>query len=256
MTAMNRYALVTGAGSGIGRACALGLLADGWHVALLGRRADALQATADAAAAADGAAASRAMVLPCNVADDMEVAVAFAAIKERFGRLDLLFNNAGGGLTAKTPDLVTPAEWRQVVDVNLNGAFYCLSQAFKMMKEQTPKGGRIINNGSISATTPRPGSIAYTATKHGVSGLTKTAALDGRPFDIAVGQIDIGNAASDMTARMVDGVLQADGSVRPEPRMDLAAVVDTLLSMARLPLTANVLFTTVMATKMPFVGRG
>ena len=253
---MNRYALVTGAGSGIGRACALGLLADGWHVALLGRRADALQATADAAAAADGAAASRAMVLPCNVADDMEVAVAFAAIKERFGRLDLLFNNAGGGLAAKTPDQVTAAEWRQVVDVNLNGAFYCLSQAFKMMKEQTPKGGRIINNGSISATTPRPGSIAYTATKHAVSGLTKTAALDGRPFDIAVGQIDIGNAASDMTARMVDGVLQADGSMRPEPRMDLAAVVDTLLAMVRLPLTANVLFTTVMATQMPFVGRG
>ena len=256
MSAMNRYALVTGAGSGIGRACALGLLADGWHVALLGRRADALQATADAAAAADGAAASRAMVLPCNVADDMEVAVAFAAIKERFGRLDLLFNNAGGGLAAKTPDQVTAAEWRQVVDVNLNGAFYCLSQAFKMMKEQTPKGGRIINNGSISATTPRPGSIAYTATKHAVSGLTKTAALDGRPFDIAVGQIDIGNAASDMTARMVDGVLQADGSMRPEPRMDLAAVVDTLLAMVRLPLTANVLFTTVMATQMPFVGRG
>ena len=256
VSAMNRYALVTGAGSGIGRACALGLLADGWHVALLGRRADALQATADAAAAADGAAASRAMVLPCNVADDMEVAVAFAAIKERFGRLDLLFNNAGGGLAAKTPDQVTAAEWRQVVDVNLNGAFYCLSQAFKMMKEQTPKGGRIINNGSISATTPRPGSIAYTATKHAVSGLTKTAALDGRPFDIAVGQIDIGNAASDMTARMVDGVLQADGSMRPEPRMDLAAVVDTLLAMVRLPLTANVLFTTVMATQMPFVGRG
>ncbi len=249
---MNKYALVTGAGSGIGRACALGLLADGWHVGLLGRRADALQATAEAS----GSAAPRAFALPCNVGNDEEVAAAFAALKARFGRLDLLFNNAGGGLTAKTPDLVTPAEWRQVVDVNLNGAFYCLSQAFKMMKEQSPMGGRIINNGSISATTPRPGSIAYTATKHAVSGLTKTAALDGRPFDIAVGQIDIGNAASDMTARMVDGVLQADGSVRPEPRMDLAAVVDTLLSMARLPLTANVLFTTVMATKMPFVGRG
>ena len=253
---MNKYALVTGAGSGIGRACALGLLADGWHVGLLGRRVDALQATAEAAAQSDSSAASRALVLPCNVADDMEVAIAFAAIKERFGRLDLLFNNAGGGLTAKTPDLVTAAEWRQVVDVNLNGAFYCLSQAFKMMKEQTPMGGRIINNGSISAYAPRPGSIAYTATKHAVSGLTKTAALDGRPFDIAVGQIDIGNAASEMTARMVGGVMQADGSMRPEPRMDLQAVVDTLLAMVRLPLTANVLFTTVMATKMPFVGRG
>jgi len=253
---MNKYALVTGAGSGIGRACALGLLADGWHVALLGRRADALQATAEAAAQVDSSAASRALLLPCNVADDMEVAIAFAAIKERFGRLDLLFNNAGGGLAAKTPDQVTAAEWRQIVDVNLNGAFYCLSQAFKMMKEQTPMGGRIINNGSISATTPRPGSIAYTATKHAVSGLTKTAALDGRPFDIAVGQIDIDNAASDMTARMVNGVLQADGSMQPEPRMDLQAVVDTLLAMVRLPLTANVLFTTVMATKMPFVGRG
>ena len=195
---MNKYALVTGAGSGIGRACALGLLAEGWHVALLGRRADALQATAEAA----GEAAPRAYALPCNVADDAEVAAAFAALKQRFGRLDLLFNNAGGGLSAKTPDEISAAEWRQVVDVNLNGAFYCLSQAFKMMKEQQPMGGRIINNGSISATTPRPGSIAYTATKHAVSGLTKTAALDGRPYDIAVGQIDIGNAASEMTARM------------------------------------------------------
>ena len=256
MSAMNRYALVTGAGSGIGRACALGLLADGWHVALLGRRADALQATADAAAAADGAAASRAMVLPCNVADDMEVAVAFAALKERFGRLDLLFNNAGGGLAAKTPDQVTAAEWRQVVDVNLNGAFYCLSQAFKMMKEQTPKGGRIINNGSISATTPRPGSIAYTATKHAVSGLTKTAALDGRPFDIAVGQIDIGNAVTELAARMLKGVPQANGDVRPEPMMNADIVGQSVLYMANLPLEANVLFHTVMATKMPFVGRG
>ena len=249
---MNKYALVTGAGSGIGRACALGLLADGWHVALLGRRAETLQATAEAA----GEAAPRAYALPCNVADDEEVAAAFAALKQRFGRLDLLFNNAGGGLSAKTPDQISAVEWREVVDVNLNGAFYCLSQAFKMMKEQQPMGGRIINNGSISATTPRPGSIAYTATKHAVSGLTKTAALDGRPYDIAVGQIDIGNAASEMTNRMVSGVLQADGSTQPEPRMDLQAVVDTLLAMVRLPLTANVLFTTVMATKMPFVGRG
>jgi len=252
MQNMEKIALVTGAGSGIGRACALGLLGQGWTVGLLGRRAEALQETAQAA----GAAAERAFTLPCNVADEDEVAAAFATLKARCGRLDLLFNNAGGGLAAKTPDEVSGAEWRQVVDVNLNGAFYCLSQAFKLMRHQSPMGGRIINNGSISATTPRPGSIAYTATKHAVSGLTKTAALDGRPYDIAVGQIDIGNAASEMTARMVSGVLQADGSTRPEPRMDLQAVVDTLLHMAALPLTANVLFTTVMATKMPFVGRG
>ena len=249
---MSKIALVTGAGSGIGRSCALTLLANGWTVGLLGRRADALQATAEAA----GANSGNAFTLPCNVADEEQVAAAFATLKARCGRLDLLFNNAGGGLAAKTPDLVTGAEWRQVVDVNLNGAFYCLSQAFKMMKEQSPMGGRIINNGSISAYTPRPGSIAYTATKHAVSGLTKTAALDGRPYDIAVGQIDIGNAASDMTARMVGGVMQADGNLRPEPRMDLQAVADTLLHMASLPLSANVLFTTVMATKMPFVGRG
>ncbi len=249
---MSKVAIVTGAGSGIGRACALGLLAEGWQVGLLGRRADALQGTIDAAGTAKG----NALAVPCNVASEEEVAAAFAAVVQKFGRLDLLFNNAGGGLTAKTPDLVTGAEWRQVVDVNLNGAFYCLSQAFKQMRSQQPMGGRIINNGSISAYAPRPGSIAYTATKHAVSGLTKTAALDGRPFDIAVGQIDIGNAASDMTARMVNGVPQADGSVRPEPRMDLQAVVDTLLMMARLPLESNILFTTVMATKMPFVGRG
>ncbi|HEX5737874.1 MAG TPA: SDR family oxidoreductase [Hydrogenophaga sp.] len=249
---MSSYAIVTGAGSGIGRACALGLLAEGWQVALMGRRADALQATAEAA----GDNAAHAFVLPCNVTDDEAVAAAFAAVRERFGRLDLLFNNAGGGLTAKTPDLVSAAEWRQVVDVNLNGAFYCLSQAFKLMKEQTPMGGRIINNGSISAYAPRPGAIAYTATKHAISGLTKTASLDGRPFGIAVGQIDIGNAASEMTARMVNGVAQADGSVRPEPRMDLQAVVDTFMGMVRLPLTANVLFTTVMATNMPYIGRG
>jgi len=249
---MNKIAIVTGAGSGIGRACALALLAEGWTVGLLGRRADALQETASAA----GDAASRTLALPCNVADDVAVAAAFDAMQQRFGRLDLLFNNAGGGLAAKTPDLVGAAEWRQVVDVNLNGAFYCLSNAFRLMKAQQPMGGRIINNGSISAHAPRPGSIAYTATKHAVSGLTKTAALDGRPYDIAVGQIDIGNAASEMTARMVGGVLQADGSTRPEPRMDLQAVTDTFMAMVRLPLSANILFTTVMATKMPYVGRG
>ena len=247
-----KSALITGAGSGIGQACALALLNEGWHVALVGRRADALKATLASA----GEAGARAIALPCNVADEDQVSTAFNAVRQRFGRLDLLFNNAGGGLAAKTPDLVSGAEWREVVDVNLNGAFYCLSQAFKLMREQQPQGGRIINNGSISAYAPRPGSIAYTATKHAISGLTKTAALDGRPFDIAVGQIDIGNAASDMTARMVQGVPQADGSVRPEPRMELSAVVETFMTMARLPLTSNILFATVMATKMPFVGRG
>jgi NAD(P)-dependent dehydrogenase (short-subunit alcohol dehydrogenase family) len=247
-----KTAIVTGAGSGIGRACALGLLAEGWQVALVGRRADALQETAQLA----GEAGSHALPLPCNVANPAAVSAVFDTVAMRCGRLDLLFNNAGGGLAAKTPDLVTPEEWLQVVNVNLNGAFYCLSNAFRLMKAQQPMGGRIINNGSISAYAPRPGSIAYTATKHAVTGLTKTAALDGRPYDIAVGQIDIGNAASEMTARMVNGVAQADGSVKPEPRMDLQAVVDTLLTMARLPPTANILFTTVMATKMPFVGRG
>jgi NAD(P)-dependent dehydrogenase (short-subunit alcohol dehydrogenase family) len=248
----SKIAIVTGAGSGIGRACALGLLKEGWSVGLLGRRAEALNETAALA----GDAAGRALALPCDVTQDAQVGAAFDAVVAKFGRLDLLFNNAGGGLASKTPDLVTPDEWRRIVDANLNGSFYGIHHAFRVMKAQSPQGGRIVNNGSISAYAPRPGSIAYTATKHAVTGLTKTAALDGRPFDIAVGQIDIGNAASDMTARMVDGVPQADGSVRPEPRMDLQAVVDTFLNMARLPLSANVLFTTVMATKMPYVGRG
>ena len=248
----DKIALVTGAGSGIGRACALGLLADGWTVALVGRRADALQATAAAA----GDVASRTVVLPCDVSREDQVATAFAELRARFGRLDLLFNNAGTGLPPTTPDAVSGDDWRRAVDVNLNGAFYCLSQAFRLMKEQRPMGGRIINNGSISAYAPRPGSIAYTATKHAITGLTRTAALDGRPFDIAVGQIDIGNAASEMTARMTQGVPQADGSVRPEPRMDLDAVVQAFMTMVRLPLAANMLFVNVMATKMPFVGRG
>ncbi|MBA4176011.1 MAG: 3-oxoacyl-ACP reductase [Leptothrix sp. (in: Bacteria)] len=249
---MTPVALVTGAGSGIGKACATALLRDGWQVVFVGRREAAL-ADAIAAAGADGA---RGIAMPCNVADDAAVTQLFDTVQQRCGRLDLLFNNAGGGLASTSPDLVSPAEWRQIVDVNLNGAFYCLSNAFRLMKAQTPMGGRIINNGSISAHAPRPGSIGYTATKHAVTGLTKTAALDGRPFDIAVGQIDIGNAASEMTARMAVGVPQADGSLRPEARMDLQAVADTFMAMARLPLSANVLFMTVMATKMPFVGRG
>jgi NAD(P)-dependent dehydrogenase (short-subunit alcohol dehydrogenase family) len=248
----SKIAIVTGAGSGIGRACALGLLKEGWSVALLGRRAEALQATAAAA----GEHAGRTLVQPCDVGREEQVRAAFDAVKARFGRLDLLFNNAGMGLPPATPDLVSAADWRRVVDANLNGSFYCLSHAFRLMKSQQPQGGRIINNGSISAYAPRPGSIAYTATKHAVSGLTRTAALDGRPFDIAVGQLDIGNAASEMTERMTQGVPQADGSVRPEPRMDLQSVVDAFLTMAGLPLGSNMLFVNVMATKMPFVGRG
>ncbi|MBL8334725.1 MAG: SDR family oxidoreductase [Rubrivivax sp.] len=252
MSSPSRIAVVTGAGSGIGRACALALLADGWSVGLIGRRAEALQATAAQA----GDAAARALPLPCDVGQEEQVAAAFETLRQRFGRLDLLFNNAGMGLPPATPDLVSGADWRRIVDANLNGSFYCLSQAFRLMKAQSPQGGRIINNGSISAYAPRPGSIGYTATKHAISGLTRTAALDGRPFDIAVGQIDIGNAASEMTERMTQGVPQADGSVRPEPRMDVQCVVDTFMTMARLPLSANMLFVNVMATKMPFVGRG
>ena len=248
-----RIALVTGAGSGIGKGCATALLADGWQVVFTGRRIETLRA---AIAAAGEAGAARAVAIACDVSDEASVAALFEEVRKRFGRLDLLFNNAGMGLPPQTPDQVSGADWRRIVDANLNGSFYCLSQAFRIMKKQSPMGGRIINNGSISAYAPRPGSIAYTATKHAVSGLTKTAALDGRPFDIAVGQIDIGNAASEMTQRMTQGVPQADGSVRPEPRMDLSAVADTFMNMARLPLSANVLFTTVMATKMPYVGRG
>jgi len=247
-----KIALVTGAGSGIGQGCATGLLNDGWHVVFVGRRADALQA----AIAAAGEAGARAVAMPCDVGDEHAVARLFADVQARFGRLDLLFNNAGISLPTTLPGDYDPATWRRAVDVNLNGAFFCLAQAFKLMQTQQPMGGRIINNGSISAHAPRPGSIAYTATKHAVTGLTKTAALDGRPFNIAVGQIDIGNVASDMTQKMVAGVPQADGSIRPEPRMELQSVVDTFLGMARLPLSANVLFTTVMATNMPFVGRG
>jgi NAD(P)-dependent dehydrogenase (short-subunit alcohol dehydrogenase family) len=249
---MDKIALVTGAGSGIGKACATALLNDGWNVVFTGRRMEALQA----AIAAAGEAGQRGVAIPSDVTDEASVAALFDAVRQRFGRLDLLFNNAGISLPARTPDEVDAAAWRQAVDTNLNGAFFCLSQAFKLMREQRPQGGRIINNGSISAHAPRPGSIAYTATKHAISGLTRAASLDGRAFDIAVGQIDIGNVASDMTEKMVAGVPQADGSIRPEPRMDISSVADSFMAMARLPLTANVLFMTVMATKMPFVGRG
>jgi NAD(P)-dependent dehydrogenase (short-subunit alcohol dehydrogenase family) len=226
---MSQIALVTGASSGIGKGCAQALLKEGWTVVLTGRREDALKQAIEELGA-DGA---RGIAIASDVGQEASVKALFEQIKARCGRLDLMFNNAGISPRATTPDQLSGDEWRQCVDVNLNGMFYCLSAAFGMMREQSPQGGRIINNGSISATAPRPGSIAYTATKHAVSGLTKTASLDGRPFDIAVGQIDIGNVASDMTAKMVAGV-----------------------AMARLPLTANVLFTTVMATKMPYVGRG
>ncbi len=245
-------ALVTGAGSGIGKGCATALLQDGWRVIFVGRRLAPLQAAiADA-----GPHAERGVALTCDVADEAAVATLFDTVARRYGRLDLLFNNAGISLPSTPPDELAAGAWKQAVDINLNGAYYCLANAFRVMRKQVPQGGRIINNGSISAHTPRPGSIAYTATKHAITGLTRAAALDGRPFDIAVGQIDIGNVASNMTQKMVAGVPQADGSVRPEPRMDLQAVVDTFMAMARLPLTANVLFMTVMATKMPYVGRG
>ncbi len=245
-------ALVTGAGSGIGRACAQALLRDGWRVAFAGRRGAPLQA----AIAEAGAAPGQALAVSADVSDPVSVAALFDTLRAHFGRLDLLFNNAGVWQAAQTPDELDPATWQRAVDTNLSGAFYCLAQAFKLMRAQRPMGGRIINNGSISAHAPRPGSIAYTATKHAITGLTRAAALDGRAFDIAVGQIDIGNVSSAMTDRMAQGVPQADGSLRAEPRMDIAAVVDTFMAMARLPLSANVLFMTVMATKMPYVGRG
>jgi NAD(P)-dependent dehydrogenase (short-subunit alcohol dehydrogenase family) len=230
----------------------LALLKDGWQVALVGRRADALQA----AIAESGANSAHALAVPTDVSKDEEVAQLFKTVVAKFGRVDLLFNNAGISIPHTLPGDMAADTWRQAVDVNLNGAFYCLSHAFKQMQTQSPQGGRIINNGSISAHAPRPGSIAYTATKHAVSGLTRAANLDGRAFDIAVGQIDIGNVASDMTLKMVNGVHQPDGTIKPEARMDMSGVVDTFMTMAGLPLSSNILFVTVMATKMPFVGRG
>jgi NAD(P)-dependent dehydrogenase (short-subunit alcohol dehydrogenase family) len=249
---MSKIALVTGASSGIGKACALALLQEGWQVVLVGRRADALAA----AVAEAGPNSASAHAIPTDLSKEPEVKALFEQIRTRFGRLDLVFNNAGISLPYTLPGDLSGDEWRRAVDINLNGAFYTLSHAFKLMQEQSPQGGRIINNGSISAHVPRPGSIAYTATKHAISGLTRAASLDGRPYSIAVGQIDIGNVASDMTEKMAKGVHQADLSIKAEPRMDMAAVVETFLTMARLPLSANILFTTVMATNMPFVGRG
>jgi NAD(P)-dependent dehydrogenase (short-subunit alcohol dehydrogenase family) len=247
-----KIALVTGAGSGIGRGCALALLAAGWRVVFAGRQMSTLNAAIESA----GSDGQRGSAVTCNVTQEDAVTALFAQIRERFGRLDLLFNNAGTSGKSALPDEMPYSAWRHTVDTNLNGTFYCLSEAFRLMREQSPRGGRIINNGSISAHVPRPRSIAYAATKHAITGLTKAANLDGRPFDIAVGQIDIGNAQSDMTANMARGVPQADGSSKPEALMDLSAVTDTFMAMVNLPLSANVLFMTVMATRMPYVGRG
>jgi NAD(P)-dependent dehydrogenase (short-subunit alcohol dehydrogenase family) len=249
-----KTAIVTGAGSGIGRATALALLAEGYHVVLAGRRPGPLEETA--ARAVGAGTPGQALAVPTDVADEASVRALFEATKRTFGRLDLLFNNAGSGAPPVLLEDLTIDDWRRVVDINLTGAFLCTREAFRLMKAQDPRGGRIINNGSISAYTPRPNSAPYTATKHAISGLTKSTALDGRKYDIACGQIDIGNAGTEMTARMKDGVPQADGSLAPEPTMDVEHVARAVVYMAGLPLDANVLFMTVMATKMPFVGRG
>jgi len=252
MAASNKVAIVTGAGTGVGKAAALALLAAGYDVALAGRRVDLLEA-----AAAEGkASGSKVLVVQTDVGVPESVRALFARTKEAFGRLDVLFNNAGIGAPATSLEDLPYEQWKAVVDINLTGAFLCTQEAFKIMKSQQPRGGRIINNGSISAHAPRPGSVAYTSTKHGMTGLTKTTALDGRKYDIACGQIDIGNAATPMTARMAKGVPQANGSVEVEPTMDVQNVAKAVVQMASLPLDTNILFMTIMATKMPFVGRG
>ena len=247
-----RTAVVTGAGSGIGRAVAVALLKEGYSVALCGRRAGALEETASAA---DSGSATR-LVVPTDVTDPESVAKLFAAVRNAFGRIDVLFNNAGINVPGATIDELTVDQWRSVVDVNLTGAFLCAREAFGLMRAQTPRGGRIINNGSISASVPRPNSAPYTATKHGITGLTKSISLDGRKYDIACSQIDIGNAATEMTVRMAKGVPQANGEVLVEPLLDINHVARAVVYMAGLPLDANVQFMTLMATKMPFIGRG
>ena len=250
-TSSSRVAVITGAGTGIGRASALALLKDGWNVVLAGRRPEPL-----ASVVAESGAGDRALAVPTDVTDPASVAALFAAAVQQFGRVDLLFNNAGVSNPPGPFEDWTPEQWRGVVDLNLNGMFYCIQNAFRVMKAQMPRGGRIINNGSISAHVPRPNSIVYTATKHAVSGMTKAASLDGRHFDIAVGQIDVGNADTPLAHRLTQGVMQAHGAVAEEPLMDVDIVGQSVLYMANLPLSANVLFHTVMATKMPFVGRG
>jgi NAD(P)-dependent dehydrogenase (short-subunit alcohol dehydrogenase family) len=251
MTSHRRIAIITGAGRGIGKATALAFLADGYRVALAGRDREALARTA-----AESGAGDRALVVPTDVTDPDAVEALFAGVRRELGRLDVLFNNAGTGAPPAPIDELSVEDWRKVVDVNLTGSFLCTRAAFRMMKDQEPRGGRIINNGSISAHAPRPGSAPYTATKHAITGLTKSTSLDGRAHDIACGQIDIGNALTEMTARMSKGVPQADGVVRPEPAIDVAHVAAAVLQMANLPLDVNVQFMTIMATKMPFVGRG
>jgi NAD(P)-dependent dehydrogenase (short-subunit alcohol dehydrogenase family) len=245
-----RTAIITGAGTGIGRASALALLDDGWQVVLAGRRAEQLGEVV-----LNSGAGARALAVPTDVTDPAAVTALFERAVQQFGRVDLLFNNAGRSVSAPIEDL-TVEQWQDVVNVNLNGMFYCLQAAFRVMKAQTPQGGRIINNGSIAAYAPRPYSAAYTATKHAVTGLTKTAALEGRAWGIAVGQLDIGNAVTELAAQMAKGVPQANGTIAAEPMMDVALVGDAVRYMASLPPEANVLFQTVMATKMPFVGRG
>ena len=252
MSVPMKVAIVTGAGTGIGKSAALALLQEGYAVALAGRRQEPLEMTAKAA----GAAGARALVVPTNVGDPASVRALFARTREAFGRLDVLFNNAGGGAPPIPLEDLTYEQWQAVVDANLTGAFLCTQEAFKIMKSQTPMGGRIINNGSISAHAPRPNSAPYTATKHGISGLTKSTSLDGRKYNIACGQIDIGNAATEMTAKMHSGVPQANGSLAVEPTMDVENVARAVVYMASLPLDANVQFITIMATQMPFIGRG
>jgi NAD(P)-dependent dehydrogenase (short-subunit alcohol dehydrogenase family) len=251
MSEIQKVAVVTGAGSGIGRAVSLALAGAGWSVALAGRREEALWETAELA---DQGA--RLAVIPTDVTVPDQVDALFAAVRERFGPLGLLFNNAGSATPPIPVDELPYERWRAVVDVNLNGAFLCAQAAFRTMRQQRPQGGRIINNGSISAHVPRPKSIAYTATKHAITGLTRSLSLDGRPYRIACGQIDIGNAATEMTTRMSTGIEQPNGTVLAEPTMDVADVARTVLHMASLPLEANVQFATVMATNMPYIGRG